>query len=157
MPTRMKLMNSVMIDAPREVVFDYISDIANDPKWRNEVDRMDVQGPIEPGTLAVEYSTLFRPFVKTVTPTRITVLERPDVVAFETDPDVEPWLISHRSLKAVGENRTELTYRLETDLPPGGSSGKFYRWLMVRLYGPRLPRYLQTLKTIIETAPRPNT
>ena len=150
MPTRMKLVNSIEVNAPVETVFDYISDIAKDPNWRSEVDKMEVDGPIEIGTLATEYSTLFRPFVKTITPTRIKILEQPNVVAFETDPGVEPWLISHRSLKALGPERTEMTYRLEADLPPGGLVGKLYLALMVRFYGPRLPQYLQQLKSIIE-------
>ena len=111
---------------------------------------MDVQGPTQLGTLAVEYSTLFRPFVKTVTPTRIVTLDRPNVVAFETDSDIDPWLISHRSLVDLGDARTRMTYRLETNLPPSGWFGKTYLWLMQRLYAPRLPRYLQKLKTIIE-------
>ncbi|WP_371170503.1 SRPBCC family protein [Aliiroseovarius sp. 2305UL8-7] len=152
MPTRMKLVNSIVINAPIETVFDYISDISKDPNWRNEVDKMEVDGSIEVGTLATEYSTLFRPFVKTVTPTRIKVLDRPNVVAFETDPGVDPWLVSHRSLKALRLDRTEVTYRLETDLPPSGTFGKLYLALMTRLYGPRLPRYLLTLKKKIESS-----
>ena len=117
---------------------------------------MDVQGPIEVGTLVIEYSTLFGPFVKTVTPTFITELHHPNEVIFETGEGVEPWLLSHRSVAAVSSERTVLTYRLESDLPLGGVPGKILRALMIRLYGPRLPKYLITLKDILESKSLPD-
>lgn len=156
MPTRMSIVNKIEIDAPQDKVFDYISSVGNDPKWRSEVDRMDVQGPIEVGTLVIEYSTLFGPFVKTVTPTFITELNHPSEVSFETGEGVEPWLLSYRSVEAVSSERSVLTYRLESDLPLSGVPGKILRALMLRLYGPRLPKYLITLKDILESKNLPD-
>lgn len=60
MPTRIDMTHKISINRPAEVVFDYMSDLTNDPKWRSEVNRMDVQGPVDAeGTIAIEYSTLF--------------------------------------------------------------------------------------------------
>lgn len=151
MPTRVSMINKIEINAPQDKVFDYISNVGNDPKWRTEVDRMDVQGPIEVGTLVVEYSTLFGPFVKTVTPTFITELNHPNDVSFETSDGVKPWLLSHRSVRAISSDRAVFTYKLESDLPLSGTPGKIFRALMLKLYGPRLPKYLITLKDILES------
>ena len=152
MSVRMKFENTIEINAPIQNVFDYISDVANDTSWRSEVDRMDVQGEIKVGTLAIEYSTLFGPFVKTVTPTRIVILESPHKVVYETEASVEPWLTSRRYLKEINPNCTLMTYQLESDLPASGVIGKLYNVLMKKLYGPRLPKYLNELKRILEAA-----
>jgi hypothetical protein len=50
------MRDSIVIDAPAAKAFDFISDGNNDPLWRTEVDRMDVQGERQLGTLMIEYS-----------------------------------------------------------------------------------------------------
>lgn len=153
MPTRVAMTYKITIDKPREVVFDYIANLSNDPVWRSEVDRMDVQGPVEDlGTVAVECSTLFGGLKKTVTPTETKVFDRPVRVRFETVGDHPSWLESTRELRDLGPGRTEMTYRLSLDAPGDGLLGKASAALIKALYQPRLPGYLRTLKTRLEAA-----
>lgn len=140
----------ITINAPRAVVFEFVTDVSKDPLWRTEVDRMDVQGPIEEGTLAVEYSTLFGGLMKTVTPTLIQSL-KPDRLAVFVTPDSHPtWLESHRELNDLGNGRTEMVYRLSFDVPQDGFFGAIYAKFLKTLYEPRMPKYLQTLKRLVE-------
>lgn len=150
MPSAIRFESVIDIDAPRDLTFDFVSDLSNDPLWRSEVDRMEVRGAIEVGTVAVEYSTLFMGLMKTVTPTVIATLERPHLCVFETPANAEPRLVSRRQLRSRGENRTEFVYRLETELRWGGVAGAMGAKLLEALYRPRLPRYLNTLKTLVE-------
>jgi hypothetical protein len=71
MPTRISMKHSVVINAPIQAVFAFVSDLSKDPLWRSEVDRMEFDGPNEVGTLVVEYSTMLGGLTKTVTPTLI--------------------------------------------------------------------------------------
>ncbi len=153
MPTRVAMTKKITIDKPREVVFDYIADLSNDPVWRTEVDRMEVRGPVEAlGAVAVEYSTLFGGLMKTVTPTETKVFDRPFRVRYETVDDHPSWLESYRELRELGPEQTEMTYRLSFDVAPDGLRGRAYAALLKALYQPRLPGYLHALKTRLEAA-----
>jgi hypothetical protein len=66
---RVEMRDSIVINTPAAKAFDFLSDGNNDPLWRTEVDRMDVQGERQLGTLMIEYSSFFR-FGHTVTPTQ---------------------------------------------------------------------------------------
>src|SRR5712691_12466272 len=112
---RISIEKSVVINATAEQVFAFISNGSNDPRWRTEVDRMDVQGPTEPGTQMVEYSTFFRWF-HTVTPTVIETLQSPTRFVLQT-PDTHPdWLRSTRTVEPVDSQTSRFVYRLEFDL-----------------------------------------
>ncbi len=153
MPTTVVMTHKITIDKPREVVFDYVSDLTNDPKWRTEVDVMDVQGPVDAvGTIAVEYSTLFLGLKKTVTTTVTKEFERPSHVRFETLEDDPTWLESYRETRDLGDDRTEMIYRLSFDVAADGLLGKVSAFVLKALYEPRLPKYLRLLKTQLEAA-----
>src|SRR5712691_5484899 len=150
---RISIEKSVVINATAEQVFAFISNGSNDPRWRTEVDRMDVQGPTEPGTQMVEYSTFFRWF-HTVTPTVIETLQSPTRFVLQT-PDTHPdWLRSTRTVEPVDSQTSRFVYRLEFDLstmkqispvvPPAAA----VRPLYVR----RIKRYLGNARRLIETS-----
>ena len=150
MTSAIRFAAAIDIDAPQGVVFDFVSDPSNDPRWRAEVECMEVRGPIEVGTVAVEYSTLFAGLMRPVTPTVIVTLERPALCVFESPAHAPVRLVSRRELRPLGECRTGFVYRLETELSWGGVAGTAGAALLEALYRPRLPRYLATLKRLVE-------
>ena len=150
MPTRVLMNHKIVINASRANVFAFITDLSKDPKWRTEVDRMDVQGPIEEGTVAVEYSTLFGGLMKTVTPTVIKTLKPDSLAVFVTPEDHPMWLESYRELTDLGDERTEMIYRLSFDVEPSGVFGAIYANVLKTLYEPRMPKYMENLKNLIE-------
>lgn len=142
---------SIEINATPEKIFDYISNGNNDPLWRTEVDRMDVQGETKIGTIMVEYSSFYK-FLHTVTPTEIKVLERPHRFVLETPIEHPSWLQSIRSVEKLPNGKCKFTYQLSFGLdamkqispitPPAG--------LVTMWYRPRIKKYLKNLKKILE-------
>lgn len=151
MSKKVHMAESIIINTSAEKVFDYIADGNNDPKWRTEVDRMDVQGETNVGTILVEYSSFYK-FLHTVTPTEIKVLERPTKYMAETPTNHPTWLQSVRTIKVISTNQCEITYELSFSLdsmkqimpfaPPVG--------LVTWWYRPRMKKYLKNLKDILE-------
>jgi hypothetical protein len=151
MSKNVSMTESIEINASPEQLFDYISNGNNDPLWRTEVKRMDVQGETKQGTLMVEYSTFYH-FLHTVTPTQIKVLESPNKLILET-PDGHPtWLRSTRTVEKLENGHCKFTYELAFSLdtmkqispitPPAG--------LITMWYRPRIIKYLKNLKRILE-------
>lgn len=150
MSSKVRMAESITIKASAEKIFEYITDGNNDPKWRTEVDRMDVQGETKVGTVMVEYSSFYK-FLHTVTPTEIKVLDKPYKIVLETPANHPTWLKSIRTIKKVGNNECEVTYELAFSLdsmrqilpftPPVG--------LVTFWYSPRIKKYLKNLKQIL--------
>ncbi len=152
MATRVTMRDTIEVGRPALEVFGFVSDGTNDPRWRTEVDRMEVSGPVALGTEWMEYSTFFKLF-HTVTPVVIKELDRPKRVVVET-PDQHPaWLKSVREVESLGERRSRLTYELAFELallkqmtpvlPPA--------WFVSSWYTRRIRRYLRNAKHILET------
>lgn len=145
-----RVEKNIVINKPVKEVFDFITNGKNDPLWRSEVDKMDVKGPVELGTIWVEYSTFFK-FFHTVTTTKIVELDAPYKAVFETVKD-EVWLKSTRTFKELSNNKTMFNYVLEYDkkllkkitpiLPTTKSVEKSY--------GKIVDKYLLKVKELIE-------
>lgn len=151
MNKRVVMREAVEVERRAHDVFAFVSDGANDPKWRTEVDRMDVSGPTSLGTEWMEYSTFFKA-LHTVTPVIVKELDPPKRVVVET-PDQHPaWLRSIRQVDILGDHRSRLTYELAFDLvmfkqispllPPA--------WLVEKWYIRRIRRYLKNAKRVLE-------
>jgi hypothetical protein len=147
------MLQSIEIAAPPEKIFDYISDLRNDPKWRPEVTKMEMLGEKEVGVAVLEYITIYR-FFHFLTPTYIKVLHRPFTFVAET-PDTHPtWVQCIRSTQIVANGKTKFTVRLSFTLdnikqispiiPPG--------FVVKAWYTLRIKNYLKNLKQILETA-----
>lgn len=146
------MRESIEIDASPEKIFDYISDLTNDPKWRPEVERMEVKGEKQIGTLVIEYITVYR-FFRFVTPTEIKVLDRPARFVVETPKDHPTWVECIRSTEKTENGKSKFTVQLSFSLnnlkqvtpilPPS---------VLVRMwYVPRIRKYLKRLKRILES------
>lgn len=151
MSKTVQMAESIEIMASAETIFDYLLDGNNDPKWRIEVDRMDVRGPLRLGTVMLEYSTFYK-FLHTVTPTELKVIERPSMIVLETPANHPTWLKSVREIKPTHNGACDVAYELSFSLdsmkqimpfvPPVSMVDKWYR--------PRMRKYLRNLKGILE-------
>ncbi len=151
MSKKVFIAESAIIKASAEKIFDYITDGNNDSYWRTEVDRMDVQGAIQVGTILVEYSSFYR-FLHTVTPTVIKALERPYKIILETPSTHSTWLQSVRTVRSSINGGSTVTYELAFTLDSMKQIMPFVppAELVTMWYRPRIKKYLKNLKTILE-------
>lgn len=143
---------SINIGKPVDIVFNFISNGVNDPKWRTEVERMKVNGAPTLGTTWMEYSTFFKWF-HIVTPTAIMEFTYPKRIVLETPKNHLPWLRSIREVEAINREQSRFTYELSFDVdltkqimpiaPPV--------WFITLCYMPRIRKYLRNLKKLIES------
>lgn len=145
------MRQTIEIKASPEKIFDYISDLGNDVKWRPEVERMEVTGSPKVGALVTEYLRIYR-YLKFVTPTVILVMNRPMQFVVET-PEVHPsWVHCIRTVKQIDATTCLFTVQLSFSLdnirqispivPPG--------FVVRAWYVPRIKQYLKRLKVLLE-------
>jgi hypothetical protein len=98
----------VVIAAPQLMVFGFVSDYHNDPKWRAEVDRIECPIPFEIGDLLTEYSTFNGKQLST--PTALLERDEPYRVRVETPADfphyLETSVPSRRSTRTPADSPT---------------------------------------------------
>ena len=151
MTKKVSMTERIVINSLPDILFNYILNGKNDPKWRTEVDKMEFEGEVGLGTIMVEYSSFFK-FLHTVTPTEVKVLEAPTKLVLETPDNHPTWLRSIRTIKQLENGKCEFTYELAFSLdamkqimpftPPGKLVSMWYK--------PRIRKYLKNLKRIIE-------
>jgi hypothetical protein len=154
MAKSISLTETISINAAPEAVFDYVSDVSNDPRWRPEVEKMELKGERKLGAVIIEHITIYR-FFRIVTPTEIRVLDRPHTFTVETPPSHPTWVQCVRTVAPAGGNASLFSVKLSFTLdnirqispftPPAG---------LVRLwYQPRMRRYMKNIKAILENKP----
>jgi polyketide cyclase/dehydrase/lipid transport protein len=154
MASQMVVERGIVVAVARPVVFDFVSDFRNDPRWRSEVNRMEMVAPLDLGDIATEYSTLFGKEV--VTPTVVVEKDAPRIIRVQTPTSFPHYLESVRIVEPVDAGTSRFRYRLTSDgdfladvlpeLPPADE--------LSAAYGPVLEKYLATLKELLETAAR---
>ena len=153
MPRSLTLIQTIEIQAPAEKIFDFISDVKNDPHWRPEVEKMDEQGENKPGTIVIEYIRVYK-FFRIITPTVIKILDRPNTFIVET-PDTHPsWVKCIRSTETLTNGNTKFNVQLSFTLnnlkqvfpivPPS--------FIVEMWYRPRMKKYMRNLKRLLEKA-----
>jgi len=146
------MRKEIVISQPEDVVFHFISNGSNDPKWRTEVYRMDVSGPPCVGTEWTEYSKFFK-FIKVVILAVVKEFNPPNRIVIETPSDHPALLRNIRETKSHGMKSTLLSYELEFEriflrqlspiIPPAS--------LIKRFYLPRISKYLNNAKRLLES------
>lgn len=151
MTKKVFMSGSIIIKTTAEKLFDYIANGDNDPNWRKEVDKMEIQGAIQQGTLMVEYSSFYK-FFHTKTPTIIKVLTPPNQVVLETPDTHTTWLQSIRTIEKTEHQTVKFTYQLGFSLDAMKQILPFIppAKLVKIWYKPRIDKYLKNLKQIVE-------
>ncbi len=148
----LKFQDEILIGRSAEIVFPFISDGSNEPKWRLEVYKMEVSGPPQLGTEWMEYSKFFRIF-ETVTPTTVTEFDPPNRIVLETPDDFPSWLRGVREVESQGRKHSLFRYELAFASDFSGLAMPFVppiffqRWF----YAPRITKYLRNAKSILES------
>jgi hypothetical protein len=152
MKKRISLLHAIEINTSAEKIFDFVSDLSNDVKWRPEVERMETKGERKIGTIVIEYIRIYK-FFKIITPTEIKVLDRPHKFTVETPASHPTWVECIRSIEKVGNDTVRFTVRLSFSLDnlkqvfPFTPPSFAVRWW----YAPRMKKYLKNLKNRLET------
>jgi hypothetical protein len=147
------LTETISINTLPESIFDYISNVNNDPLWRPEVEKMEIKGETKLGAVIIEYIRIYR-FFRIITPTEVKVFDRPHTFVVETPTAHPSWVQCVRSVKSIDEKSSEFSVKLSFSLnnikqispivPPGS---------IVRMwYKPRMKRYMRNIKKILESA-----
>jgi len=146
------LLKSIEINASCEKVFDFISDVKNDTKWRPEVEKMDVKGEKCVGTEIIEYITIYR-FFHIVTPTIIKVLDKPNKFVVETPESHPSWVECIRTVEKINAASCKFTVQLSFSLNNLKQVFPILlpKFIVVMWYTPKMMRYLKNLKRIIES------
>jgi hypothetical protein len=148
---KVSIQESVEVLAAAEKIFDFMSNAMNDPLWRPEVEKMEMEGEPRLGLLITEYITIYR-FFHIITPVVIQVLDRPHQFIIETPSTHPSWVHCIRSVEEIETGRSKVSVKLSFSLnnlrqilpfsPPGIFVMMWYR--------PKIRRYLRKLKGIME-------
>jgi hypothetical protein len=152
--TTFAVTQSVVIDSAQDEVFCFAADPINDAAWRSEVNEMTADGPWAVGTTYYEDSTLgLNPSYLTVT--YMAALEFPTRMVVQSPAD-SLFLRAERTFAGLADGTTRFTYHLEVDtrMPQDATGLLVPTWLVRWHYTNVMRRYQQTLKRLLEAAPR---
>ncbi|MDQ4075127.1 MAG: SRPBCC family protein [Chloroflexota bacterium] len=144
MPT---FQQSVVIQKPPEVVFEFLANYENDPRWRSDVRTMAYQSPppIGVGSRALEVASVLGQQLETLT--EISEYEPHARVISRTLSGPTP-VTAYRYFEPT-DGGTRFTYRLDIDV----SKALFFRLLqpvLIPWYQRRIETYLARAKEIVE-------
>ena len=138
------VQKSILINRPREEVFDFISNFENDSKWR--IDKIEMKKDESKTSLKEirNYSVRFMNWTVSV-PTKITEFNRNKRVAFQSTNN-QLILNGFRHVVSL-KNNTKLTYSLSAEFK---GMFKFLSAFIKRIYAARVTRELEKLKNVLE-------
>ena len=144
MPT---VQHSIVIQRPPEMVFEFLANYENDPRWRSEVRTMAYQSPppIGVGSRALEVSSALGQQLETLT--EVSEYEPHVKVISRTLSGPIP-VMAYRYFEPI-DGGTNFTYQLDMDL----SKTLFFRLLqpvVIPWYQRRLETYLARAKELVE-------
>lgn len=148
-PQIITIERTIEIEAPQEDVFNYFSDLSNDPVWRAEVDVMEIIHSPEFGSWSIEYSSFGDK--NTITTTYVT--EQTDNKIVYTTPDSEPYFLeSRRIVEDLGNGISKVIYILEYDnnMTQEISPVRIPKFLTKLWYWNTMATYLKVLKEELE-------
>ena len=138
------VQKTILINRPREEVFNFISNFENDSKWR--VDEIEIKNERTKNALKGIRNFSVRFINKTVSvPTKITEYNRNKRVAFQS-VDNQLLLNGYRHVVSL-KNNTKLTYSLSAEFK---GLLKFLSAFIKRIYAGRVSKELENLKNILE-------
>jgi uncharacterized membrane protein len=138
------VQKSILINRPREEVFNFISNFENDSKWR--IDKIEMKKDESKTSLKEirNYSVRFMNWTVSV-PTKITEYNRNKRVAFQSTNN-QLILNGFRHVVSL-KNNTKLTYSLSAEFK---GMFKFLSAFIKRIYAARVTRELEKLKNVLE-------
>ncbi len=145
---------SILISQNTEIVFAFFTNPGNDNLWRTEINKSTLDGPLQLGVTVSEYSYLSKKVPDNLVELKCIQFDKNKMAVFETPGDARFYLKSQRMVKAVSDNTTEVTYKLEFDksivkFAMGFSLPDFIVSMKAKS---DMKKYLRQLKTQLENA-----
>ena len=138
------VQKSILINRPREEVFNFISNFDNDVKWR--ADEAELKQELQEAALKDVCNYSIRIVNRKVTvPTEITEYNKNKRVAFQST-DKQLLLNGYRHVVSL-KNNTKLTYSLSAEFK---GIFKFLSAFIKRIFAGRITRDLKKLKIVLE-------
>jgi hypothetical protein len=143
----------VVINAPHQDVYNYISDLRNDREWRTEVISTSSQADLEIGNIAIESSFLSRKIPQYIRRLECIAFQQNDMILYQTLDGAPHYLKSTRSVRICEGGSTRFIYRLEFDQSiVKHALGFSLPKLIIDVVTRRSMRnYMNNLKIILET------
>jgi hypothetical protein len=110
-----KTSEKILVDRNIDHVFDFFANPGNDSLWRTEINKSEPDGALQQGVTVSEYSYLSKKAPNNLLQLNCVEFDKNRKAIFETSGDCRFYLKNQRSVKAVSENTTELSYSLEFD------------------------------------------
>lgn len=112
---RIKASGTISVNKNVESVFDFFANPGNDSSWRTEINKSILGGTLQLGVTVSEYSNLSKKASNNLLEIKCVQFDKNKIAVFETPNDSKFYLKSQRMVKAVSNNTTELTYKLDFD------------------------------------------
>ncbi len=147
-----KASGTILVNRNIERVFDFFANPGNDNLWRTEINNSVLDGTLQLGVTVSEYSYLSKKASNNLLELKCVQFDKNKIATFETPRNTTFYLKSQRMVKAVSDNTTELTYKLDFDksivkFAIGFSLPAFIISLKA---GSDMKKYLRQLKTQLE-------
>ena len=139
-----------------QVVFDYLANYANDPRWRAEIQDVQLSTPsVRERTQIMEISFLSKKVPRHVSVLQCVARQPGRAITSETAAGSPFWSRNTREVETLPGDRTRVTYRLQFD-PAVVKHGLGFALprFVVRFYTKAtMKKYLAVLKSILEGKP----
>lgn len=147
-----KVTGTVLVNKNLERVFGFFANPVNDNLWRTEINESKLNENLQLGTTVFEYSYLSKKAPNNLIQLTCVQYDKNNVAVFETSDNAPFYLKSHRQVKPISGNRTEVIYTLDFDLDIvkfalGFSLPKFVVSFKAKS---DMKKYLRQLKTRLE-------
>lgn len=110
-----KISRTILISRDVENVFVFFANPSYDHLWRAEINKSILDGVLELGVTASEYSYLSKKASNNLIEMKCVQFDKNKIATFETTNSSRFYLKSQRIVKVVSENTTEISYKLEFD------------------------------------------
>ncbi|MDQ8003150.1 MAG: hypothetical protein REI64_00045 [Pedobacter sp.] len=147
-----RISGTILINKDVEGVFNFYANPSNDHLWRTEINKSTLDGELQLGVTAAEYSYLSKKAPNNLLEMKCTQFNKNKIAIFETLQSEKFYLKSERITNSLPDLTTEITYKLEFDK----NIVKFATGISLPIFliswkaKDDLRKYLQQLKKYIE-------
>lgn len=115
MPSVSTHQGAVRVEAPPFTLFDFVSNLENDSKWRTEITKTRLHGALTLGTRATEESHLSQKLPAHILELQCTHWDPPHKVIWETVAESPYYLKSIREVRRITDQSCTFDYTITFD------------------------------------------
>jgi hypothetical protein len=111
-----KTKGTILVYKNAESVFDFFANPSNDYLWRTEINKSTLDGTLQLGVNIYEYSYLSKRIPNNLIELKCVKFDKNKLAIFETPDKAQFHIRSQRQVKAISDNKSEITYTLDFDI-----------------------------------------